>query len=256
MLKNCVFKGTEQRVKKVPFQYHFTTQEYHFVQFLPGFHYPGSFSRIRAYSNQVTSLGTRPVFAVNAHLVPKWRWILSGTGEKTFYPRSNLKNDLWRYIVHRKVMIRWKRFWKKQSSQHRRWLLSVFSCKLRLCLIIIGVVCGKKILKLPVLIKRHVKLLCRWNMFSIILQFPEQIYRCIQERIQNIISIVCRRKTSCFLLFTGIFWAVLAVIMRCIRLPIRQSDSGWSECGKKKCIQKTICEQKNGYCPKFCEKSL
>ena len=50
--------------------------------------------RIRAYSNQVTSLGTRPVFAVNAHLVPKWRWILSGTGEKTFYPRSNLKNDL------------------------------------------------------------------------------------------------------------------------------------------------------------------
>ena len=101
---------------------------------------------------------------------------------KTFYPRSNLKNDLWRYIVHRKVMIRWKRFWKKQSSQHRRWLLSVFYCKLRLCLIIIGVVCGKKILKLPVLIKRHVKLLCRWNMFSIILQFPEQIYRCIQER--------------------------------------------------------------------------
>lgn len=50
--------------------------------------------RIRAYSNQVTSLGTRPVFAVNAHLVPQWRWILSGTGEKTFYPRSNLKNDL------------------------------------------------------------------------------------------------------------------------------------------------------------------
>ena len=50
--------------------------------------------RIRAYSNQVTSLGTRPVFALNAHLVPKWRWILSGTGEKTFYPRSNLKNDL------------------------------------------------------------------------------------------------------------------------------------------------------------------
>ena len=138
--------------------------------------------RIRAYSNQVTSLGTRPVFAVNAHLVPKWRWILSGTGEKTFYPRSNLKNDLWRYIVHRKVMIRWKRFWKKQSSQQRRWLLSVFSCKLRLCLIIIGVVCGKKALKLPASIKRHVKLLCRWNMFSIILQFPEQIYRCIQER--------------------------------------------------------------------------
>ena len=118
----------------------------------------------------------------NAVCYREAHWILSSTGEKTFYPRSNLKNDLWRYIVHRKVMIRWKRFCKKQSSQQRRWLLSVFSCKLRLCLIIIGVVCGKKALKLPASIKRHVKLLCRWNMFSIILQFPEQIYRCIQER--------------------------------------------------------------------------
>ena len=40
MLKNCVFKGTEQRVKKMPFQYRFAKQEYHLVPFLPGFHYP------------------------------------------------------------------------------------------------------------------------------------------------------------------------------------------------------------------------
>ena len=38
--ENYVFKGTEQRVKKVPFQYHFITQEYHLVPFLSGFHYP------------------------------------------------------------------------------------------------------------------------------------------------------------------------------------------------------------------------
>ena len=48
--------------------------------------------RIRAYANQVTSLGTRPPFAVNAHLSPQWRWIFSGTGEKTFYPQTHLKN--------------------------------------------------------------------------------------------------------------------------------------------------------------------
>ena len=46
--------------------------------------------RIRAYSNQVTAWGTRPIFAVNAHLSPQWRCFFSGTGGKTFFPRFGL----------------------------------------------------------------------------------------------------------------------------------------------------------------------
>ena len=51
--ENYVFKGTAQRVKKVPFQYRLAKQEYHLVPFLPGFLFTRQF--VKSYLKNTPS---------------------------------------------------------------------------------------------------------------------------------------------------------------------------------------------------------